>query len=41
MSTMIISNVDINKDNGVVHTCRAENDEGYDEQLTIVNVFSK
>ena len=40
-STITISNVDINKDNGVVYTCRAENDEGYDEQLTIVNVFGK
>ena len=41
MSTITISNVDINKDNGVVYICIAENDEGYDEQLTIVNVFSK
>ena len=40
-STITISNVDINKDNGVVYTCRAENDDGYDEQLTIVNIFSK
>ena len=40
-SAIAISNVNINKDNGVVYTCRAENDKGYDEQLTIVNVFSK
>ena len=40
-STITISNVDINKDNGVVYICRAENDKGFDEQLTSVNVFSK
>ena len=40
-STITISSVDINKDNGVVYTCRIENDNGYDEQLTSVNVFSK
>ena len=40
-STITIENVDIGKDNGAVYTCRADNDKGYDEQHTIVNVFSK
>ena len=40
-STITIENVDIDKDNGAVYTCRADNDKGYDEQHTIVNVFSK
>ena len=40
-STITVSNTNINTDNGVVYTCRAENDKGYDEQRTIVNVFSK
>ena len=40
-STITIENVDIDKDNGAVYTCRADNDKGYDEQHTIVDVFSK
>ena len=40
-STITIANVDIDKDNGVVYTCRADNDKGHDEQHTIVDVFSK
>ena len=40
-STITISDVVINKDNGVVYTCRAENDKRYDEQLTSINVFGK
>ena len=40
-STITIENVDIDKDNGAVYTCRADNDKGYDEQHTIVDVYSK
>ena len=40
-STIKIENVDIDKDNGAVYTCRADNDKGHDEQHTIVDVFSK
>ena len=39
-STITISNVN-NRANGVVYTCRAENDKGHDEHDTIVNVFRK
>ena len=40
-STITIEKMDIDKDNGAVYTCRADNDKGYDKQHTIVNVFSK
>ena len=40
-STITIENVDIDKDNGAVYTCRADNDKGHDEQHTIVDVYSK
>ena len=40
-STITIANVDIDKDNGAVYTCRADNDKGHDEQHTVVDVFSK
>ena len=40
-STTTIENVDIDKDNGAVYTCRADNDKGHDEQHTIVDVYSK
>ena len=39
--TITIANVDIDKDNGAVYTCRADNDKGHDEQHTIVDVFCK
>ena len=41
VSAITISNVDINKDDGVVYTCRADNAVGYDTEYTSVNVFSK
>lgn len=39
--TITISNVNINKDNGIVYTCRVDNVAGYDEETTTVNVFSE
>ena len=38
-STVKISSIRINKDNGVVYTCRADNDRGYVEEFTKVKVF--
>ena len=40
-STITIANVGIDKDNGAVYTCRADNNNGHDKQHTIVDVFSK
>lgn len=39
MSIITISKVDTKRDNGAVYTCRAENNKGYDEEFTGVNVF--
>ena len=40
-SNITISNVRIQRDNGVVYTCRVDNDGGYDEEFTSVNVFGE
>ena len=39
MSAITIPNVDINKEDGVVYTCRADNAEGYDAKYTSVKLM--
>lgn len=39
MSTVKIASVKFHEDNGVVYTCRADNNGGYVEEFTKVNVF--
>ena len=41
MTAITISNVDINKDDGVVYTCRAANAMGHDKEHSSVHVSSK
>jgi len=41
VSRITLSNVNFDDDDGDMYTCRAENNIGFDEETTVVNVFGE